>query len=94
MVFAYLVLGTVSLACVIPLLLVAAIAARAGWTWLRLRGEVAEVPEGRADEMAVLLGDEITVPLVDGSHDHLPEDKATEASFWNLAKTAGIEAKR
>jgi len=58
------------------------------------RGEVAEVPEERAEEMAVLLGDEVTVPLVDGSHDHLPEDKATEASFWNLANASGIEVER
>jgi len=49
-VFAYLVLGAVSLGCVIPLLLVAAVGVRAAVKRLGSRGEVAEVEEDLDEE--------------------------------------------
>jgi hypothetical protein len=61
---------------------------------LSSRGEEAEVPEERDDEMAVARCVGVTVPDVDGSHESLPEDKETDAVFWALAKTAGIGADR
>jgi hypothetical protein len=85
--------------------LVTACAVGAGLAWvfkrfkseppsLSSRGEEAGVPEERDDEMAVARSVGVTVPDVDGSHESLPEDKETEAAFWALAKTAGIEVER
>jgi hypothetical protein len=68
------------------------------WKWIKRvfssRGEEAGVPEERDDETAVARSVGVTVPHLDGSHESLPEDKETEAAFWALAKTAGIEVER
>jgi hypothetical protein len=65
---------------------------------LRGRGEESGVPERvaeiRARSREILAAQGLTVPACDGSHDALPADKATDAAFWNLAKTIGIEADR
>jgi hypothetical protein len=72
-------------------------AALGGLAWLlshlREKEAAAEAQE-RDDEMAVAHAAGVTVPAVDGSHESLPEDKETDAAFWALAKTAGIEVDR
>jgi hypothetical protein len=93
------VLGYVLLAVTVAVsLLILCAAVR--WCWvgsrsvLSSRGEVAEAPPVCGDEMAVARAVGVTAPPADGAHDDLPADRATDAVFWALAKTAGIGADR
>jgi hypothetical protein len=92
-------LGYVLVGCAVAVsLLVLCTAVRGCWVGSRSvlssRGEVAEAPPVRGDEMAVADAVGVTAPPADGSHDDLPADRATDAVFWALAKTAGIGADR